>query len=168
MAEWWMSTNCNTTSSECLVSCVFAKWWYCYREQVRIYMLWVHYKKIASYKIKVTRYPDFSGTVLDFVKGNWGCQFIQNLVKLPQFIPVQRIFLDIREFLKVRKLSWSYSVSLTTPVLAMLLHTMLTTHGNIMPFFLWMVMHRDWVFRLCWLCRLVGCHGLLFILDFYE
>jgi hypothetical protein len=99
-------------------------------------MLQVHYKKIVSYKIKVTRHPGFSGTAQDFVKVNLGHQFVQNSAKVSHFIPVQRIFLDIREFLKIGKLSWSYSVSLTTPVLAVLLRTTLTTHDSVMPFFL--------------------------------
>jgi hypothetical protein len=74
----------------------------------------------------------FSLLVPNFVKGNSGSQFAQDLAKVSWFIPVQRIFLDIRGFFKVRKLGWSYSVSLTIPMLA----TLFMVHGRITPFFL--------------------------------
>lgn len=122
---------------------------------------------------KVTRDTDFSGTVPNnhslswiFSKAIWDTDLSVIRLRCGGLSQFKRIFLD-RAFLKVEKWRWSYSVNLSSPLLATLLFTMLTSYGSITLFFL------EWLCAVIGFwgypdCMLVGYRRLLFICDFYK
>jgi hypothetical protein len=60
--------------------------------------------------------PEFSFLVPDFFQRKFGTQICPGFGRDVTVYPGLENFFDIREFLKVWKLSWSYLVSLTSPI----------------------------------------------------